>query len=80
MAHPYRPSPPVPERAPDPPPDDTLARYGMIAVFWSSSVLRFALAVTGGEPFGFQPALALALTVLTPVVVARGFLARSRID
>lgn len=77
MAHPYRRHLQSPERPPEEPRHDA-AEPALLALVWVSSALRFALAVDHREPFGFQPALALAIAALVPLAVARRGRARIR--
>jgi hypothetical protein len=70
MAHPYRSHGRIPVR----PPEDEVPialSVGTAVFIWLISVARFALAVGGGERFGFEPALALLLCVLVPAALAR---------
>jgi len=65
MAHPYRPTPVVRER-----PAELRSDRACLVVFlvlWLTSAARFASAVDRDEPIGFEPALALGISVLAPV-------------
>lgn len=68
--HPYRSPLHGPERLPPGPGNDRAAPF-LVAFVWLSSLLRLALSVRHDEHFGFQPALALALTLLTPILALR---------
>ena len=69
MAHPYRHTPRVRRRPPVEPTSDR-ACLVVFLVLWLTSAARFASAVGRDEPMGFEPALALGITVVAPLAAA----------
>ena len=69
MAHPYRSTPGVREGLTLEPRRDR-ACVVVFLVCWLTSTARFASALVRDEPIGFEPALALGLTVPGPLAAA----------